>query len=86
MFVYRTKALHKHFSENAHFGKLSITQYKIFNYAQLWIFYSGSLLGYKTRRKPEEAKVFSTGSSRIIRITCELKKDFVITVATFLES
>lgn len=35
MFIYRTKASHNQFSENAHFGKLSVTQYEIFNYAQL---------------------------------------------------
>lgn len=61
MFVYRTKALHKQFSENAHFGKFSITQYEIFSYAQLSIFYPGSLLGYKSRKKAWGSKDILNG-------------------------
>lgn len=62
MSVYRTKALHKQFSESAHFRNFPVIQYEIFNFAQLWLFYPWVFIMIQKQRKPEEAKVFSTVS------------------------
>lgn len=64
MSVYGTKALHKQFSESTHFRKFPVTQYKIFNYAQV-LFYPWVFIMTQKQKKPKEAKVFSTGSSPI---------------------
>lgn len=65
MSIYRTKALHKQFSENAHFKKFPVTQYEIFNYAQLLLFHPWVFIRIQKQLKPKEAKVFSAGPSCI---------------------
>lgn len=62
MSIYRTKALHKQFSENAQFKKFPVTQYEIYNYAQLLLFYPHVFIRIQKKLKPKEAKVFSAGS------------------------
>lgn len=89
MSVYRTKALHKQFSESAHFRKFPVTQYEIFNCAQLLLFYVVimCLHDYDTKAEAQGSKgICYRFTTHKIRITFKPKKYFVITVANFLES